>query len=43
MKLMLVLMNLYEGFDVYYILINSHNTHAADTSVAPFSNESIAF
>jgi len=40
---MLILMHLYEGFDVYYILIYSRNkTHAADTSSAPFTNESIA-
>ena len=40
---MLVLMHLCEGFDIYYILSYSHsNTHAADTSAAPFTNESIA-
>ena len=36
-------MLLYESVDVYYILIYSHNTTpAADTSAAPFANESIA-
>jgi len=35
-------MLLYDGFDVYYILIWSHNTQAADTSAASFTNESIA-
>jgi len=30
-------MHLNEAFDVYYILIFSHNTHAADTTVAPFT------
>jgi len=42
-KVMLVLMHLYKGFDVYYILIYSHNkTHTADTSAGAFTNESIA-
>ena len=41
--MILVLLHLYEGFDVYYILSYSHNsTHAADTSAAPFTNEFIA-
>jgi len=36
-------MHSYEGFDVFYSLIYSHiSTHAADTSAAPFRNESIA-
>jgi len=39
---MLVLMHLYEGFDVVYILSYSHNhTHAADTSAVSFTNVSI--
>jgi len=40
-KVILVLMLLDEGFDVYYILIYSHSS-AADTSASPFTNESIA-
>ena len=32
-------MHLYEGLDVYFILIYSHYTYAADTSAAPFTNE----
>jgi len=39
---MVILMHLYEGFDVYYVLIYSHNTYAADTNAAPFTNESTA-
>jgi len=36
-------MHVYEGSNVYYILIYSHDdTQAADTSAAPFTNESIA-
>jgi len=40
--MILVLLHLYEGFDVYYILSYSHNTHAADPNAALFTNECFA-
>ena len=39
---MFVSMHLYEGFGVCYNLVYCSNIHAADTSAASFTNESIA-
>ena len=41
-KEMLVLMQLYEGFNIYYILLYNHkNTHAADTRAAPSTSKEL--